>query len=372
MSDVNASLPIQSISDGNSVKVSKDTSANTSSNAIFIAITDGSGNAVNVTSNALNVTFPASASIKIWDGTDSLEVVVIDSAYGATPGALPIAGKFESSPTTYANGDATPFLTDANGRLIVNVASGGGGDNVMIDDSAFTVATSKVGAIGFFANETTPDSVNEGDIGAPRMTLDRKVLTRIVGATDSFRWDINTNGNGPINIAEQTLTAVKISKDSNANASANPIFVDISAQTLTAIKISKDANANSLTNPIFVANVDTTATAPKHTYVLATAVGTGLTGTGNYPVTAGKTFALTSVIFTASGAGKVEVQVGPVATLVTKAVGFISSANPFVQLDFNPPILITEAGGTEQVKVILKNRDNQTQDLYATIIGDEY
>jgi hypothetical protein len=43
------------------------------------------------------------------------------------------------------------------------------------DDAAFTVASSKVLPVGFLADETSPDSVNEGDIGAARMTLDRQV-----------------------------------------------------------------------------------------------------------------------------------------------------------------------------------------------------
>lgn len=43
------------------------------------------------------------------------------------------------------------------------------------DDAAFTVATSKVAPAGFLADETATDSVDEGDTGAARMTLDRKV-----------------------------------------------------------------------------------------------------------------------------------------------------------------------------------------------------
>lgn len=42
------------------------------------------------------------------------------------------------------------------------------------DDAAFTVGTSKVQPAGFLADETATDSVDEGDIGAARMTLDRK------------------------------------------------------------------------------------------------------------------------------------------------------------------------------------------------------
>ena len=44
------------------------------------------------------------------------------------------------------------------------------------DDAAFTPATTRVNPAGFFADETATDSVDEGDIGAARMTLDRKVI----------------------------------------------------------------------------------------------------------------------------------------------------------------------------------------------------
>lgn len=45
---------------------------------------------------------------------------------------------------------------------------------VIADDAAFTIATSKVFAAGFLADETATDSVDEGDVGVARMSLDRK------------------------------------------------------------------------------------------------------------------------------------------------------------------------------------------------------
>jgi len=60
-----------------------------------------------------------------------------------------------------------------------------GGVAPVADDAAFTPATS-TGIVAFgFADETSPDSVNEGDVGALRMTLDRKQI----GASD-FKEDV--------------------------------------------------------------------------------------------------------------------------------------------------------------------------------------
>lgn len=46
----------------------------------------------------------------------------------------------------------------------------------LADDAAFTPATSYVLPVGFFADESSTDSVNEGDIAAARTTLDRKLI----------------------------------------------------------------------------------------------------------------------------------------------------------------------------------------------------
>lgn len=50
-------------------------------------------------------------------------------------------------------------------------------DSIFSDDAAFTPGTSKVNVIGFQADEVSTDSVDEGDAGAARMTLDRKQIT---------------------------------------------------------------------------------------------------------------------------------------------------------------------------------------------------
>jgi hypothetical protein len=47
---------------------------------------------------------------------------------------------------------------------------------VIVDDAAFTPGTTSVTMAGFEADEGSTDSVDEGDGGAARMTLDRKVI----------------------------------------------------------------------------------------------------------------------------------------------------------------------------------------------------
>lgn len=53
-------------------------------------------------------------------------------------------------------------------------------DNTIVaDDAAFTPATTSVNMAGFQADETATDSVDEGDGGAARMTLDRKQIVTL-------------------------------------------------------------------------------------------------------------------------------------------------------------------------------------------------
>jgi hypothetical protein len=52
-----------------------------------------------------------------------------------------------------------------------------GGSSGVADDSAFTIATTTVTPAGYLADETATDSVDEGDVGIARMTLNRRIIT---------------------------------------------------------------------------------------------------------------------------------------------------------------------------------------------------
>jgi len=71
---------------------------------------------------------------------------------------------------TLAN-DSTGVL--ATVTTLTNITNWGN----IVDDAAFTPATTRVLMVGYQADETATDSVDEGDGGAARMTLDRKQIT---------------------------------------------------------------------------------------------------------------------------------------------------------------------------------------------------
>jgi hypothetical protein len=231
--------------------------------------------------------------------------------------------------------DYIPFTTDATGAL--RVTGGAANASVIVDDTAFTPAVSSVTAAGFFADETAPDSVDEGDIGAARMTLDRRQIMVLSDATtQSQRLAIDANG---------------------------------SAQT--RLHGSLDfTSPNAEDNPIFVQTVDSAVSGSEvHDYDTAAAVAKDAASNHDYTVT-GTTFLLKSVIVSASGTGKWEVQVGPLASLATVAVIFTTGSKLTEQVFFDSPIEVPVTG-TGTVRLIRTNTDNQAQDLYSTIIGND-
>ncbi len=94
-------------------------------------------------------------------------------------GTQMLAVRNDAGTALAADGDYTPVQTDSLGRVRV---TGGGTSNV--DDSAFGVATDSVVPTGLLADETATDSVDEGDVGLPRMTLNRRAITASQTADD--------------------------------------------------------------------------------------------------------------------------------------------------------------------------------------------
>lgn len=152
---------------------------------------------------ALSVT--SDGSLRVSGGGGGTEYTVDAAAPAAPTGATFVMERDDAlSALTEIEGDWTNPRASANGALWVSVdgtvtvgshAVTNAGtfavqvdgnaltalqlidDPVFADDAAFTIGTSKVMVAGFTADEASTDSLDEGDAGAARITLDRKLIT---------------------------------------------------------------------------------------------------------------------------------------------------------------------------------------------------
>lgn len=121
------------------------------------------------------------------------------------------------------------------------------------DDVIFNVASDKVTVIGGFADETSPDSVNEGDAGAIRMTLLRALHTNL---RDSSGSEIGTAG-APIRVDTTGATTQPVSLAASIPSGTNNIG-DVDVLTLPATPTGDNTIGRiKITDGTEVANVDT-------------------------------------------------------------------------------------------------------------------
>lgn len=353
-----------------------DVTVNNAAGASAVNIQDG-GNVISIDDGAGSITVDGTVTVNGTVTVDSITTSVtpgtaatnlgkaVDSAGGATDTGVALLALRDDVLTTLTplDGDYVRLRVNSTGALHVTSTSLNN-DSVLVDDAAFTVAVSSVTAVGYLADETTPDSVNEGDIGAARMTLDRKQLMVIVDATtDSQRLAINASGQAATE-AHQTTHG-----DLNANVTLQINDVDVSATV--PVPVSATAAANTEVNPIFVQTVNTAVSASEvHDFDTAAALAGAATSNHDYTVV-NTTFLLKQVHFAASGALKVEVQTGPVLSLVTIAVGFIPKAGGSNVIDLNGVAREVPVASTGTVRVIRTNREGAAQDVYSTIVGND-
>ena len=283
-------------------------------------------------------------------------------------------------------------------------------ETAYVDDGTFVIGTDKVNAQGFLADETASDSVDEGDIGLARMTLDRKMITATeqrgtwtvdLGATDNAVLDaiaaslvdIETNtdfgavvGGG----VEATALRVTIANDSTGvlsiddnggsitvdgtvaiSGSVVVTATDLDIRDLThvsdSVKIGDGTdllgvNADGSINVVIAGSAGTKV----HDYDLASATASGGTTNHDYTVV-NTTFSCTGVLVSSSGKGKYEIQFGPIAGLATVAVGFLDKDETKF-IEFNPSLDVPVTG-TGTLRVIKENRQGSATDFYSTIQG---
>lgn len=402
MADQVSSQAIESLSSSQSVKISADVNANTAANPIFA---------------------------QLADGTNSMSLVVIDSAYGATPTAAPIAGKYEATPTTFADGDATHLLTDENGRLQVDIASitigaekaedsahttadvgnfilgvrqdtlasstsadgdysafklnaagalyvtdSTAGASIYAEDSAHTTADQGQFILSVRADTLTAGTGTDGDYAAlltngsgELYTKDTDVETAITNLTHDEDAAHTTGDKGVQILAVRNDTLASLS---DTDGDYSPLQVDANGAVYTSIANSSGA-VNSASAPLFVSVVDA---AVSNTEVLdydtTASVAAGASDNHDYTVTATNTLIVDFVWASSAQPLKVEVQSGPVASLTTKAVKFTAASNPEVEFKFNGKLEVPDTS-TGTLRVIRENVGRQASDVYSTIAGNE-
>lgn len=371
--------------------VSKDANANAASNPIFVNLADGTD------SLAINA-----------DGSINVQIPNLDHAEDAAHtsgdlGIMSLAVRRDANTSLVdTDGDYAPLQVDATGSLKVSIISGGSGGTQYAEDTAHTT-----GDLGTAALVVRKDSVGsnvsaDGDYATLLQDANGRLYTQIhdggnsitvdgtvtVTATDLDIRDLThvsdsvkvgdgtdfiaVNADGSLNITDNggSLTVDGTVAVSSVGGTVTVSATDLDIRDLTlaldAVKVSGNSTANSYANPIFVQNAINAITGEVHNYNTAASVAGGATSNHDYTVTT--SMKLTSIIVSASGACKFELQTGPILSLVTRAVGFIEKAGGSAQLVFDPPIEVpTTLTGT--VRIIRTNREGSSQDLYSTIVG---
>jgi hypothetical protein len=100
-------------------------------------------------------------------------------------------------------------------------------DAIVADDAAFTPATTKVMMAGFTFDDSSPDSVTEGDGGAARMSANRNVYMNIRDNAGNER-GANVDASGNLNVATPTgATAAQVQGTAADGATpvGNPVLI---------------------------------------------------------------------------------------------------------------------------------------------------
>lgn len=182
------------------------------------------------------------------DATGRLWIVgaAIEDAAETAGGTLLMAGTVRrdtAASSAGTTGDNATLNTDSVGALWTRDTA------TQVDDAAFTPATGRVMPVAFFADETATDSVDEGDAGVARMTLDRKVIVTPYahagagGATPYYNLDVDETED------EIKATAGKVFWLHAVNLSASKLYLKFYNATAANVTVGTTTPVLSLPVP---------------------------------------------------------------------------------------------------------------------------
>ncbi len=184
----------------------------------------------------------AGLKVEVTDGTDTLDVITQDAAFGAATKGIALFGKYEVTPTAYADGDAVPIKVDANGRVVlesdiqlgaVELKNGTTDDRAIIKDGntaavaddALLVADANVKTVLTDASQKTQIVDGSGNV---------------IGAT-SNRLNVDTVAEDNF---EDDLTAVETWLELPKNIKAVSFVLDCSSNTKATLEYTFDRSAS--------------------------------------------------------------------------------------------------------------------------------
>lgn len=315
--------------------VSANQNANSLTNQMFVQLTDGTEGAQIDASGNLNVILAANSGVDIGD----VDVLSVIPGTGASN-----LGKAEDA--VHSSGDVgVQLLAVRNDTLATLVDTDGDYAPLQVDADGALYVTGDL-TINFTYDYAEDSAHTDTDVGAFVLAVRQDTLGASVDTDGDYAaFKVNSVGALYVTLASHAIT--------NANA----------------LPVSANNTANSEANPLFVYQVNTVVSGSEfQDYDTTVDVAGGGTDNHDYTVV-NTTGLLKSIIFSASGGGKVEVQAGPLASLVTKAVAFVPKHGGTVQLFFDPPIEAT--GTTPTFRLIRTNRESSVQDVYSTMIGSD-
>ena len=174
--------------------------------SLYARLRDGAGN--NLTSTAVGAQRALDVNIAAGAGAGGTSMIDDTVFTPATSAVTPAGATYRAVRDLVDNNDIgalamtqrrallaaleTPggvtVMDAVNTAVRVNMVAGGGaGGTSMADDAAFTPGATQVTPVAGFADEVAPDSVNEGDAGVVRMSLNRNLYIVLRDAAGNER-----------------------------------------------------------------------------------------------------------------------------------------------------------------------------------------
>jgi hypothetical protein len=294
---------------------------------------------------------------------------------------------------TESNGDAAVKVVDGTLNTRLLTVNADGSVNITDNGSSITVDAVNLDIRDLvFASDKVDASGSTVALDAPTLAALESITVQ--NGAGGSAVNIQDGGNtitvdGTVELGATTLAALEsITVQNGAGASAvniqdggNSLTVDATDLDIRDLNAATDSIKSQLadgsgtyysaTNPIPVAVSNNNIGSEVNNYSTNASVAASGTSNHDYTVTAAKTLLLSKVWVTGSGKIKAEVQIETAAAsgvFNTVFVGFNSTANPLINIEVSNPISVV-AGA--RVRVIRTNRDNQAQDVYSTISGQE-